>query len=188
MQCVGLSLLQGKSLVLLCEEALCELCTPKMPLMIHISDGGILHWFTETNYHHFCSKTFNQRRPALQNWRELTANSSIAQKQKIEPFQIKMAKISNQALENSMNIFEGEQLTSLPSSMMYPGGTRILNAVRFLCLEADPAGHDKLLWAEMVLKIIILGFWKWLCVQFQHNWQLVSAKVSQLHVHTIGAC
>ncbi len=188
MQCVGLSLWQGKSLVLLCEEALCELCTPKMPFMIHISDGGILHWFTETNYHHFCSKTFNQRRPALQNWRELTANSSIAQKQKIEPFQIKMAKISNQALENSMNIFEGEQLTSLPSSMMYPGGTRILNAVRFLCLEADPAGHDKLLWAEMVLKIIILGFWKWLCVQFQHNWQLVSAKVSQLHVHTIGAC
>jgi hypothetical protein len=75
----------------------------------------------------------------------LTANSSIAQKQKIEPFQIKIAKISNQALENSMNFFEGEQLTSLPSSMMYPGGTRSLNAVRFLCLEADPAGHDKLL-------------------------------------------
>jgi hypothetical protein len=74
----------------------------------------------------------------------LTANSSIAQKQKIEPFQIKIAKISNQALENSMNLFEGEQLTSLPSSMMYPGGTRSLNPVRLLCLEADPAGHHKL--------------------------------------------
>jgi hypothetical protein len=65
-----------------------------------------------------------------------------------------------------MNVFEVEQLTSLPSSTMYPGGTRNLNAVTFLCLEADPAGHDKLLCAEMVLEIIILGFCKWLCVQF----------------------